>query len=162
MGKNCEEFSVRGIVLDKETDEPSVLLESRTRKKSYVCIKVGPYEASSIILQMEGLRPDKPLAYDLVAQLLSNHRMRLLAVEIYGLIEESHAARLTYRYFLRTHYLDMRPSDALALAVRVGVPIRVSEEVVAYNQWSRSTVQDVANEADVLLLTPPLAAGGIF
>jgi hypothetical protein len=161
MGKNCEEFSVRGIVLDKQTDEPSVLLESRTRKKSFVCINVGPYEASSIILQMEGLKPPAPLAYDLVAQILSNHRMRLVSVEIYGLIEESYAARVTYRSTFRTHHLDIRPSDGIALAVRLGKPIIVSAEVVSYNQWTTSLVQDVANGADVLLLDPALAVSGL-
>ncbi len=90
-------------------------------------IIIGAFEAQSIALEIEGIKPPRPLTHDLMKNLIDQLGGELVDVCINELREGTFFARLN----LDTQEIDSRPSDAIALAVRFGVPIYVSEKVMA-------------------------------
>jgi bifunctional DNase/RNase len=90
-------------------------------------IIIGAFEAQSIALEMEGIKPPRPLTHDLMKNLIDLLGGELVDVYISELREGTFFARLN----LDTQEIDSRPSDAIALAVRYGAPIFVSEKVMA-------------------------------
>jgi uncharacterized protein len=90
-------------------------------------IIIGAFEAQSIALEMEGIKPPRPLTHDLMKNLIDLLGGELVDVYISELREGTFFARLN----LDTQEVDSRPSDAIALAVRYGAPIYVAEKVMA-------------------------------
>jgi len=90
-------------------------------------IIIGAFEAQSIALEMEGIKPPRPLTHDLMKNLIDLLGGELVDVYINELREGTFFARLN----LDTQEVDSRPSDAIALAVRYGAPIFVAEKVMA-------------------------------
>ncbi len=89
-------------------------------------IIIGAFEAQSIALEMEGIRPPRPLTHDLMKTIIDTLGGSLNDVTINELKEGTFFARLS----VDTREIDSRPSDAIALAVRYGVPIFVSDRVM--------------------------------
>lgn len=90
-------------------------------------IIIGAFEAQSIALEIEGIKPPRPLTHDLMKNLIDLLGGELIDVCINELREGTFFARLN----LDTQEIDSRPSDAIALAVRYGAPIFVAEKVMA-------------------------------
>jgi len=89
-------------------------------------IIIGAFEAQSIALEMEGIKPPRPLTHDLIKSIIDGLGVGLTDVFINELKDGTFYAKLN----LETQEIDSRPSDAIALAVRYGVPIFVSDKVM--------------------------------
>lgn len=89
-------------------------------------IIIGAYEAQSIALEMEGIKPPRPLTHDLMKTIIDRLGVTLYEVTVSELRDGTFYAKLS----LDSQEIDSRPSDAIALAVRYGVPIYVSEKVM--------------------------------
>ena len=116
------EFVVRGIAIEKETEMPMVLLHEKGGHR-VLPLWVGPSEASSIIVEMEGVQPPRLLTHDLLTFLFNRHKFKMKSLEIYGVVDEKHLARIHYTRGWRRYTVDVRPSDGVALALRMGAPI---------------------------------------
>ena len=90
-------------------------------------IIIGAFEAQSIALEMEGIKPPRPLTHDLMKNLIDLLGGELIDVLISELRDGTFFARIN----LDTQEIDSRPSDAIAIAVRYGAPIYVAEKVMA-------------------------------
>lgn len=89
-------------------------------------IIIGAFEAQSIALEMEGIKPPRPLTHDLMKNIIDTLGGELNDVFISELRDGTFYARLNFE----NHEIDSRPSDAIALAVRYSVPIYVSDAVM--------------------------------
>jgi bifunctional DNase/RNase len=89
----------------------------------YLPIWIGAWEASAIAMRLQGLTPERPLTHDLFASALEAVEAKVARVIISDLAEETFHARLFVERDGHVGEIDARPSDALALAVRVGAPI---------------------------------------
>jgi bifunctional DNase/RNase len=89
-------------------------------------IIIGAFEAQSIALEMEGIKPPRPLTHDLMKNLLETMGADLAEVIISELRDSTFYAKLMFD----SQEVDARPSDAIALAVRFGSPIFVSDKVM--------------------------------
>ena len=89
----------------------------------YLPIWIGAWEASAIAMRLQGLTPERPLTHDLFASTLEAVDAKVARVIISDLAEETFHARLFVERDGHVGEVDARPSDALALAVRVGAPI---------------------------------------
>ena len=89
-------------------------------------IIIGAFEAQSIALEMEGIKPPRPLTHDLMKNILESVGADLSEITISELRDGTFYAKLS----LDSQEIDARPSDAIALAVRFGVPIYVSDKVM--------------------------------
>jgi uncharacterized protein len=107
-----------------------VVILKETERDRYLPIWIGPREASAIAMRLQGLTPERPLTHDLFATALGELSVQVERVVIAALAEETFHARLILRADGRRVEIDSRPSDALALAVRLGTPIFASAEVL--------------------------------
>lgn len=89
-------------------------------------IIIGAFEAQSIALEMEGIKPPRPLTHDLLKNIIDSLGSALNDVYINELRDGTFYAKLS----LDSQEIDSRPSDAIALAVRYGVPIFVADKVM--------------------------------
>ncbi len=93
-------------------------------------IWVGPWEASAIAMKLQGLTPERPLTHDLLASVLQELDATVGRIVISDLADETFHARLLLTGGTGPRDIDARPSDAIALAVRLGTPIYATEDVL--------------------------------
>lgn len=93
-------------------------------------IIIGSFEAQSIALEIEGIKPPRPLTHDLLKSLADNLGGTVKEVVIDALKENTFYAKIILEVSSLMNEIDSRPSDAIALAVRTGAPLYVSEDVM--------------------------------
>jgi len=132
-------LSVAGVAFDEGADAPFVLLQNES---GYVLsVPVGAFEASAIIIEAEGISPPRPLTHDILAQLFLRHGFRLQCFELYAKDAEGYLGKLHYRKGFIRHSMEVRPSDGIALALRLGASIEM-DAVLAEEAVSLDTVHD--------------------
>lgn len=93
-------------------------------------IIIGAFEAQAIALEIEGIKPPRPLTHDLLKNVIDNLGASIIEVIIDELKENTFYAKIIIEVSALTNEIDSRPSDAIALAVRAQSPIYVSEAVM--------------------------------
>ncbi len=93
-------------------------------------IIIGAFEAQAIALEMEGIKPPRPLTHDLLKQLVDNLGASVIEVVVNELKDNTFYAKIVLEVSGLTNEIDARPSDAIALAVRTYAPIYVNEAVM--------------------------------
>ena len=106
------------------------LILKETEGERRLPIIIGQFEAQAIALELEGIKPPRPLTHDLVKNVLESLGTSLSDVIISELREGTFFARLNVEGNSSSHEIDARPSDAIAIAIRFGVPIYVAEAVM--------------------------------
>jgi uncharacterized protein len=124
------EMNVAGIALDATTRVPIVLLKDSTERRA-LPIWIGQNEARAILSVLEHQSPARPMTHDLLGSCLTTLGVTLERIIIHSLQDNTFFAVLTLKQGEATHQMDARPSDAIALALRLNCPIWVMEEVVA-------------------------------
>lgn len=107
-----------------------VVILKESGRDRYLPIWIGPWEASAIAMRLQGLTPERPLTHDLFASVLGDLGVRVDRVLIASLADETFHARLVLVLPDARHEIDARPSDAIALAVRLGAPIFAAASVL--------------------------------
>lgn len=102
-------------------------------------IIIGAFEAQAIALEMEGVTPPRPMTHDLIKNLLDQLGATLTEVVISDIIEGTFYAKLVFEDL--GIEIDCRPSDAIAIAVRIGCPIYVNAEVLQETGVSPQSVE---------------------
>jgi uncharacterized protein len=93
-------------------------------------IIIGAFEAQAIALEIEGIKPPRPLTHDLLKQIIDNLGAMVVEILVDELRENTFYAKIILEVSALTNEIDARPSDAIALAVRAQAPIYVSESVM--------------------------------
>ncbi len=93
-------------------------------------IIIGSFEAQAIALEIEGIKPPRPLTHDLLKQVIDNLGGTVVEVIISELRENTFYAKIILEMSGITNEIDARPSDAIALSVRTQTPIYVAESVL--------------------------------
>lgn len=93
-------------------------------------IWIGPWEASAIAMRLQGVTPERPLTHDLLGSVIAELGGRVERIVIVSLADETFHARLEIASADARHDIDARPSDAVALAVRLEAPIFASPDVL--------------------------------
>jgi uncharacterized protein len=130
------EMKIRGLMMDPTANTPIVILKDVVSDRM-LPIWVGPYEANAIALAIEKTAPLRPMTHDLLRNLIMQLGAVVERVVVTDLIENTFYAVIEMAIDGKRVLLDARPSDAIALALRVDCPIFVNEEVIAS---SRSTI----------------------
>ena len=129
MGSGLMEVKVMGIVVDPKASNPVVVLVDLAGKKA-LPIWIGVFEAEAISRGLEDVVTLRPMTHDLMKQILDTFRVSVDRVIIHDIKDNTFYANLYLRIDGRELIVDSRPSDAIALAVRVKAPIFVTESVV--------------------------------
>ena len=122
---------VGGLVVDPNTKAPIVVLRGVDDERIYLPIYIGGAEASAIAAAVSEVELPRPMTHDLVSNILGLVGVRLQAVTIIDLVDGTFYAELTLNDDQgHKWHVDSRPSDAIALALRAGAEILVSQKIV--------------------------------
>lgn len=122
-------MEVKGLLLDPASETPVLLLQA-VGGSLVLPIWIGQVEANAIAMALEGLREKRPMTHDLMHDILRELAVELSRVEVWQLREGTFYARLRLDRGEQSVEIDARPSDAVAMAVRVGASIWVAQAVL--------------------------------
>jgi len=125
-----KEVTVAGVTVDPVTKSPIVILRD-PETGNVIPIWIGLLEANAIALALEGTELPRPMTHDLMKSILLATGTRLLEIEIADIRDSTYFALLHLEMHGEDVRVDARPSDAIALALRCGARILVSETVFA-------------------------------
>lgn len=123
------QMKVDKLGIDLLTHDPVVILKDLEGRR-YLPILIGPFEATAIALALEGTQVPRPLSHDLMRMMLEALQAKLEQIVIHDIKDSTFFAKLVVRTNGELQEIDARPSDGIALALRVPAPIFVSDKIV--------------------------------
>jgi len=124
------EVKIGALIMDPNTNTPIVVLKG-IDSETVLPIWVGAFEANAIALEIEKVVPQRPMTHDLLRNVIMECRLRATSVVITDLQENTFYARVELKDVNDDPVLlDARPSDAIALALRLDCPIYVEQQVL--------------------------------
>jgi bifunctional DNase/RNase len=156
------EMVVESVRVHMLSSQHVVILRD-TENDRYLPIWIGPWEANAIAMRLQGVTPERPMTHDLFSQALVELGVTLKRIVVSDLAEDTFRARLLLQLDGRELNLDARPSDAIALAVRAGVPIFATDAVLdragvmpeGADEQKLSVFREFVNSLDVDLPDEP-------
>lgn len=124
-------LNVLGISYSQTQSGAYALVLTEENGERRIPIIIGGFEAQAIAIQLEGLKPPRPLTHDLFHNFARAFHIDLLEVEIYKLEEGVFHSKLVCSNGEKEIIVDARTSDAIALALRFKCPIYTTEEIMA-------------------------------
>lgn len=136
------EMKVMGIALDTRTGSPIVVLHDIDNRKA-LPIWIGSAEASAIIRKIENIAVSRPMTHDLITDIIDKTGFTVDRIEINDVEKETYYAII----YLKNEegkeiQIDARPSDAIAVSIRVEAPIFVTANVLANGSVSCDSAKD--------------------
>ncbi|HKD06039.1 MAG TPA: bifunctional nuclease family protein [Bryobacteraceae bacterium] len=141
------EMKIRGLMMDPVTSMPIVILKD-VGSNHVLPIWVGIYEANAIALEIEKVSTPRPMTHDLIKTLLLGFDAGIRKVVVNELREDTFFALIWVERNGELISVDSRPSDALALALRLDCPIYVDESVLK-SAKSGASVSDKLNNSQL-------------
>ena len=123
------EVNIDSIRVSLLSQNRIVVLKEENSER-FLPIWIGPFEADAITLQLQGMEAPRPLTHDLLRSVIETLGGEVIHIMISSLERNTYFARIVLEVNGDTVEVDSRPSDAIALAVRVQAPIYVAEEVM--------------------------------
>jgi bifunctional DNase/RNase len=139
---NSVETKIKTLMLDPNSQTPVVVLEAVSDKR-LLPIWIDIPEARAIALELEHVTTPRPLTHDLIRNILQGLGATLTRVTITDIRNNTYFAQLTLRHKGQEFHVDSRPSDAIAVALRMKAPIYASTQVFAK---SKQIPQDLRAE----------------
>jgi len=139
------EMKIRGLMMDPVTNMPIVILKDNNGN-TILPIWVGIYEANAIALEIEKVSTPRPMTHDLIKTLLLGLETAVHKVVVNELKDDTFYALIWLEKDGELITVDSRPSDALALALRLDCPIYVDESMLKSSKMSNSMTDRVNNE----------------
>lgn len=139
------EMKIRGLMMDPVTNMPIVILKD-VGGNTILPIWVGIYEANAIALEIEKVSTPRPMTHDLIKTLLLGLNTGIRKVVVNELREDTFYAIIWLEKEGELISVDSRPSDALALALRLDCPIYVEEAVLKSSKTASAVSDKVNNE----------------
>ena len=124
------EMTLAGVRIELPTNSPIVLLRESSGER-FLPIWIGQPEAAAIAFALQGVVTPRPMTHDLLKNILEEMAVQVENIVITELREGTFFAVINLRRNGSSHEISSRPSDAIALAVRLGCKIFASEEVLS-------------------------------
>lgn len=123
------EMFVTGIALDVRNNHPLVILNDASKKRA-LPIWIGHAEAQAIARALEDFEPERPLTHDLMVNMIEGIGHKIHHIEINDLNDNTYFSSIVLENSIGEFTpIDSRPSDAIAISLRVDCPILISEKV---------------------------------
>ena len=140
------EVKIRGLMMDPVTNMPVVVLKE-TAGSGVLPIWVGVYEANAIALEIEKVQTlPRPMTHDLLRNVLTGLNVHVNRVVVSDLKDDTFYALIWMERDGQILAMDSRPSDALALALRVDCPIYVEDDVLKRSKTATAINEKTSNE----------------
>ena len=127
--KGMVEVKIESIRVSLMSQYRVVILKDMASNR-YLPIWIGPYEADAITIHLQEVQVPRPLTHDLIVKVIEELEAKVDRVYVSDLNNDTFYARIVLKVKDKELSIDSRPSDAVALAVRVDCPIYVDEEVM--------------------------------
>jgi len=137
-------MNIVGVRVELPTNQPIVLLQEEEGER-FLPIWIGAFEATAIAFAVQGVETARPMTHDLFKNVLEDLSVRVEQVVINDLVDGTFYAEITMFTNGDKHLISARPSDAIALAVRMEVPIYAEEGVLD----EASIVMETADEDEI-------------
>ncbi len=142
------EMKIRGLMMDPATNMPIVVLKD-INGSGILPIWVGIYEANAIALEIEKVTTPRPMTHDLIKILLLGLGTTMRKVVVSELKEDTFYAVIWLERNGEIISVDSRPSDALALALRLDCPIYVDDAVLKSSKMSNAVSEKMGNNEEL-------------
>jgi bifunctional DNase/RNase len=142
------EMKIRGLMMDPMTNMPIVILKD-VNGNSILPIWVGVYEANAIALEIEKVSTPRPMTHDLIKTMLLGLETGMQKVVVSELKEDTFYAVIWLERDGETITVDSRPSDALALALRLNCPIFVDDSVLKSSKMANAVSDKLPNNEEL-------------
>jgi bifunctional DNase/RNase len=139
------EMKIRGLMMDPMTNTPIVVLKD-VGSDTVLPIWVGVYEANAIAMEIEKVTTPRPFTHDLIKNLLNGLNAHVHKIVVTELRDDTFFAVIWMERDGKVISIDSRPSDALAVALRVDCPIFVDEEVLKSSKKAGAAAERVTSE----------------
>jgi bifunctional DNase/RNase len=139
------EMKIRGLMMDPMTNMPIVVLKD-VGSDTVLPIWVGVYEANAIAMEIEKVTTPRPMTHDLIRNLLAGLDAHVHKIVVNELRDDTFYAVIWMERDDKVISIDSRPSDALAVALRVDCPIFVDEEVLKSSKKANAAGDRVSSE----------------
>jgi uncharacterized protein len=139
------EMRIRGLMMDPVTNTPIVVLKD-IEGESVLPIWVGVYEANAIALEIEKVTTPRPMTHDLIKNVLTGFGAIVNKVVVTELKDDTFYAVIWAEREGQVISIDSRPSDALALALRVDCPIFVDDEVLRISNKASAAAERISSD----------------
>ena len=139
------EVKIRGLMMDPVTNMPIVVLKDLSGN-TILPIWVGIYEANAIALEIEKVQTPRPMTHDLLKNVLTGLNVHVQKVVVSDLRDDTFYALIWMERDGQTMSMDSRPSDALALALRLDCPIFVDDEVLKHSKIASAISEKSSSE----------------
>ena len=123
------ELSLVGVRVELPSNQPIVLLKE-TQGERYLPIWIGAVEATAIAFALQGVETPRPMTHDLLRDILQESDIEVERIVINDLVEQTFYAMIRMTNDGQSKEVSSRPSDAIALAVRINAPIFAAEDVL--------------------------------
>jgi len=120
---------ISGLTVDPLTNSPIVLLKEVEGQRT-LPIWIGLLEATAIASELEGIKFSRPMTHDLLKNIMGLMNVKVNRVEVCDLKNNTYFAVIHINHNGKEMSIDARPSDALAISLRMGAPIFVAEDVI--------------------------------
>lgn len=120
---------ISGLTVDPLTNSPIVLLKE-VEGQRVLPIWIGLLEATAIASELEGIKFSRPMTHDLLKNIMGLMNVKVNRVEVCDLKNNTYFAVIHINHNGKEMSIDARPSDALAISLRMGAPIFVAEDVI--------------------------------
>ena len=134
------EMKVKTVVIDPKSQTPVVVLEG-VGTKEFLPIWIDVPEARAISMEIEQVKPPRPLTHDLIRSMLNRLGAKVNRVTITDLLNNTYIASVSLGTKVQEIEIDSRPSDAIAIALRMKAPIFVSLQVIEKSRPAEPMVQ---------------------
>jgi bifunctional DNase/RNase len=124
------QMNVNTILFDSRNSSYIIVLKDESGNK-VLPIWIGAAEGNSIAMAMSNVKAARPLTHDLITSIFDRLDIEIARVVISDLIDNTFYASLYLLQNSKEFHIDSRPSDAIAIAIRIGAPVFVQEEVLA-------------------------------
>ena len=141
-------MKIRGLMMDPVTNMPIVILKDSC-STHVLPIWVGIYEANAIALEIEKVSTPRPMTHDLIKTLLVGLEAGVQKVVVNELKDDTFFAVIWVQRNGELISVDSRPSDALALALRLDCPIFVDDSVLKSSKLASSVADKVSNNQEL-------------
>jgi uncharacterized protein len=140
---------VAHLGLDRTSNTPVVVLKEEEGERT-LPIWIGAPEANAIALELQGVKPERPLTHDLMKLLVSGLGGELRRVVISGLRENTYVAELMIYRGGEVFEVDARPSDSIALALRMHAPIYTNDDLLNRTATGGEPAPEPASDPEAL------------
>lgn len=125
------ELELVGVRVDMPSNTPVLLLREQEGDRRLLAIMIGGPEAQAIAFALDGVETRRPMTHDLITTLIDELGAHIDRIVISALRDDIFYADIVLSAGDQTHVVSARPSDAMAIAVRVGTPLYAEEAVLA-------------------------------